>query len=150
MPLVSSVESNFIKDEIKEKVDNNLLEIISRFNINNIFLLIKILIFIDLGLAIPFIIFMIVNFTVYSFEDLFLIILNGLGNFPNSVLNIILKLTAGNFLPLDEWTTHMMLLYVMGILIVLTVEMLDSNFKNYSIGFLYYVIIGYILFLIRI
>jgi hypothetical protein len=140
--MVSSIETRLVTEEIEICINENIekfgfnLEIFDNFNLNNInnlLIILKILIFLDIGLALPVIIYFIINNTLYFLSEPLLYILTGLYRFPNSVINILWDIIIGGFSDLD-WTVNMIISYILGVIIVLLIEVINPAIKNYIVG----------------
>jgi hypothetical protein len=148
MPLVSSIESNLIRNEInervKEKLDKSGLNFDSfdnfkLFPMNFLIFIIKMLLFIDVGFAIPFIIIWLIFLPTYywNLNEILLTIWVGLYLFPNIIRNFLREVKIdGN--P-SKYFVHLQI-FGIGSIIYLLTEIINPTFDGYIKGLLIYVI----------
>jgi hypothetical protein len=145
MPLVSSVELKLVRNEIDERVNENFdkfgfnLDFFDNFDINklNVLLIIKILIFLEIGFDLYLLIYSLINDPYMFFEYFFNYIIIGLIIFPNTIITVLDSIFRGDVTRF----LNIMQMYVIGVLILFFIE-INPTISNYLIGSIIY---GFIL-----
>ena len=145
MPLVSSGELKLVRNEIDERVNENFdkfgfnLDFFDNFDINklNVLLIIKILIFLEIGFDLYLLIYSLINDPYMFFEYFFNYIVIGLIIFPNTIITVLDSIFRGD----ATRFLNIMQMYVIGVLILFLIE-INPTILNYLIGSIIY---GFIL-----
>lgn len=140
MPMVSSIESGLKRNEIEEKANENIENFDINFDlikINNLLIIIKILIFLEIGFDLSLLIYSLINDPYMFFAYFFKYLLIGLIIFPNTIISAIDSILRGEV----EDFIYIMKLYVIGVLILFFIE-INPTYLNYLIGLVTY---GFIL-----
>ena len=145
MPFVSSIVSGLTRNEIEEKANENIenfrinfdfFKNIDLIKINNLLIIIKILVFLEIGFCLSFLIYSFIDYPLMFFAYFFQYLIIGLILFPNTIRSAIDSILRGN---VENF--YIIKLYIIGLLILFFIE-INPTYLNYLIGLVTY---GFIL-----
>lgn len=140
MPMVSSIESDLLRNEIEKTYYKDMENLVINFDlikINNLLIIIKILIFLEIGFDLSLLIYSLINDSYMFFAYFFKYLLIGLIIFPNTIIKFFDSIFRGE----TEDFIYITQLYIIGVLILFFIE-INPTYLNYLFGLITY---GFIL-----